>query len=80
MNRLYINVDHYVDYTNVGHNILSLAILKNSQECFKAGNYLFKVNIETLEQGAKHVRTEQQRHQNVVVCLLLILNIFHTFF
>ena len=41
------------------------------------------LGIETLEQGVKYVHSEQERHQNdaigiVLVFLLLTLSIFHT--
>lgn len=43
-----------------------------------------KLSIETSETGVKYVQIQQYRRQNdvnnVVVCLVLTWNIFHTFF
>ena len=43
-----------------------------------------KSTIETLERGVKYVQSQQLKHQNavidvVLIFLLLTLNIFHTF-
>ena len=47
------------------------------------GNYIFKITIETLEEGVKYAESYQWRHQNdtagvVLVSVSLILNIVHT--
>ena len=51
-----------------------------SQQTFNGS----KSTIETLERGVKYVQSQQLKHQNavidvVLVFLLLTLNIFHTF-
>ena len=53
-------------------------VRKRSQPAFISS----KFTIESLAQGVKYVRRQQQKHQNdgIVVSLLLTSNIFHTLF
>ena len=51
----------------------------------QANIHMFKVTIETIEEGVKYVQSQQIKYRNdviyvVLVFLLLTFNIFHTFF
>ena len=51
----------------------------------QANIHMFKVTIETIEEGVKYVQSQQIKYRNdviyvVLVFLLLTVNIFHTFF
>ena len=44
-----------------------------SELLYPTGNYMFKLTIETLDQGVKYVQSKQQTHRNDLIASFLFL-------